>query len=174
LLCREPGLKRELRSLPASAAKGCHIRLAFLIPTYRMLLHSAASGGLTSRRFRMVTTALSGNASPRTRQSSIRFAVTLAFPLRKCWPLLARPEAERLKERAHHRGRNRNAILLTTFQRSLSSSRHSARTAKASASDAQTPPISQSPCSTTISPNLLSGITSSSSAAYAVTQTSYN
>jgi hypothetical protein len=30
------------------------------------------------------------------------------------------------------------------------------------------------PCSTTISPNLLSGITSSSSAAYAVTQTSYN
>ena len=30
------------------------------------------------------------------------------------------------------------------------------------------------PCSTTISPNLLSGITSSSSAAYAVTQTSYD
>jgi len=42
--------------------------------------------------------------------------------------------------------------LLTTFQRSLSSSRHSARTAKASASTAEMPPISQPPCSTTISP----------------------
>jgi hypothetical protein len=65
------------------------------------------------------------------------------IPAPEMLAVVGKAGGERLKERAHHRGRNGNAILLTTFQRSLSSSRHSARTAKASASTAETPPISQ-------------------------------
>ena len=50
-----------------------------------MLLHSAALGGPTLRLFRIATTGLNGSASPKIRQFSTRFAVTLALQHLKCW-----------------------------------------------------------------------------------------